>query len=364
MEGVWPETDARGPKRATPPDGRAIAALAAAQHGVVALLQLQALGLGARGVAHRVRRGALHRVHPGVYAVGHPLLTRSGRFMAAVLACGPGAALSHRSAACHLGLRDDNRATIDVTSPHRAGRRRRGIAAHSGATLLPRDVEVVDGIPCTALARTLLDLAEDGTKRELERAVDRAEILRILDMRPIDDVLARANGRRGAATLRAVLSEMRFQGATTRSDLEERFLEICRDAGAPPDGVNVWIPFPEGGGAEADFLWRAQRLIAETDGRDVHTTRRAFEHDRRRDQRLSLLGWRVVRFTWRQVEEEPAIVAATVGALAARHAAQRPCTTASTRSAAKPDRPAARSSAAVSSSESRSSIEPQTVQTR
>jgi predicted transcriptional regulator of viral defense system len=315
MEGVWHETDSDGPFHAKPPDDQAIAARAASQHGVISRPQLQALGLAARGVLHRARRGRLHRVHPGVYALGHPLLTYKGRWMAAVLACGPSAALSHRSAACLLGVRDDNRATIDVTSPRRAGREHDGISVHSGATLLPRDVETVDGIPCTMLARTLLDLAEDGSAREVERAIEQAEVLRILDMRPIDDVLARANGRRGASTLRAVLAEMQLGSTITRNDLEEAFLTICRDISRPPGAVNAWIPYADGGGAEADFLWRAQRLIVEVDGRDVHTTRRAFEHDRRRDQRLMLLGWRIARFTWRQVLHEPSAVATTVKAL-------------------------------------------------
>jgi len=101
----------------------------------------------------------------------------------------------------------------------------------------------------------------------------------------------------------------------TRNDLEERFLRICREIDRPPDAVNAWIPYPDGGGAEADFLWRDHHLIAETDGRATHLTRHAFEHDRLRDQRLTLLGWRVVCFTWRQVEDEPAAVAATLKAL-------------------------------------------------
>jgi len=117
--------------------------------------------------------------------------------------------------------------------------------------------------------------------------------------------------------LRAVLSEHRVGSTLTRNELEERFLAISRAAALPPDAVNAWIPYPDGGGAEADFLWRAQRLIVEVDGRDVHTTRRAFESDRRRDQQLLLLGWRVVRFTWRQVMFEPAYVTATLRALLA-----------------------------------------------
>ncbi len=188
---------------------------------------------------------------------------------------------------------------------------------HRGAGLLPQDVEIVDGIPCTTVARTLLDVAEYGNEREVERLIDQAEVLRVLDMRAIVDVLARADGRRGAATLRAVLSEIRPGTTLTRSELEELMLQICRDIHHPPDATNAWIPFPGGGGAEADFVWREQRLVVEVDGRDVHATRRAFEHDRRRDQRLTLLGRRVVRFTWRQVSEEPGYVAATLLALLA-----------------------------------------------
>ena len=134
-------------------------------------------------------------------------------------------------------------------------------------------------------------------------------------MRAIDDVLARADGRRGAKLLRAVLAEHRAGSTLTRSELEEAFLEICRGVGLAPDAVNLWIPFPDGGGAEADFLWHAQRLIVEVDGRRVHATRRAFGSDRQRDQQLMLLGWRVVRFTWQQVTFQPAHVANTLRGL-------------------------------------------------
>lgn len=125
----------------------------------------------------------------------------------------------------------------------------------------------------------------------------------------------RASGRRGAALLAGVLGEHRVGSTLTRSDLEEAFPQICRHAGHPPDGVNVWIEFGGGGGAEADFSWRAARLIVEVDGRDPHTTSRAFEADRRRDQRLAMLGYRVVRFTWRQVIHHPGQVAATLTTL-------------------------------------------------
>ncbi len=275
----------------------------------------RAAGLGSRGVSHRVARGRLRLEYPGVFATGHAPLSTAGRLMAAVLACGDGSALSHRSSAYHRGLRRGLPKTIDVTNRTRAGRDIEGITVHSGATLQPEDVTIVEGIRCTTVARTILDVAEDATHREIERLLDQAEVLRILDMRAIDDVLARAHGRRGAATLRAVLSVTRPGTTITRSELEELMLAICRDIERPPDATNAWIPFPDGGGAEADFVWHEQRLVVEADGRDVHATRRAFEHDRRRDQRLTLLGWRVVRFTWRQLTEEPGYVAATLRAL-------------------------------------------------
>ncbi len=292
-----------------------IARLAYRQHGVVALRQLVEAGLSGSGVRDRVARGRLHRLHRGVYAVGHARVTRTGRFLAAALACGPDAVVSHRCAGWLLDLRTRLSVGVDVTAPRAAGRRRPGIRVHSGATLTAADVTVVDGVPCTSVPRALLDIAETATTREVERLLDRAEQLRMLDMRAVDDVLARAGGRRGAASLRAVLAGHRAGSTLTRNDLEEAFLEICRGAGHPPDGVNVWIAYPDGSGAEADFLWRSARLIAEVDGRDVHATRHAFEHDRRRDQRLMMLGWRVARFTRRQVLEEPAAAAAALVAL-------------------------------------------------
>jgi hypothetical protein len=314
MEGSWLNRPEEG-RNAQHPVDRSISGLALGQHGVVALRQLVELGLSASAVRSRVANGRLHRVHRAVFAVGHANLTRDARLMAATLACGPGAALSHRAVGTKWDLGLPGRPWVDVTAPGMRGRRRPGIRVHGAATLAARDVTAIDGIPCTTLARTLLDIAEDATRREVERACDRAEMLRLLDMTAIDDVLARANGRRGATLLATVLSEHRVGSTLTRNELEERFLAICRDVELAPDSVNAWIAYPDGGGAEADFLWRAQRLIVEVDGRDVHTTRRAFEADRRRDQQLLLLGWRIVRFTWRQVMFEPAYVAATLRAL-------------------------------------------------
>jgi hypothetical protein len=281
---------------------------------VVALDQLGALGLSARAVGDRVTVGRMHR---GVYAVGHMALSREGASMAAVLACGAGAVLSHRSAGALLGLRPDARPVTDVTTPSRRLRGMRGIARHTSETLRDADVTNVEGIPCTSAARTLLDLAEQIDRQGLRRACNQAEVLRTFDGRKVADVLARAEGRRGAVVLQAVLTQGRVGEAITRSGLEEDFLSLCVRAELPPPEVNGWIPLP-GGDAKPDFLWPDRGLIAETDGRYVHTTQAAFEADRRGDQRLMRAGHRVVRFTRWQVRHAPNEVVETLRVLLER----------------------------------------------
>jgi len=176
-------------------DDAAIASLAAAQHGVVAREQLAALGLGRGVIDSRVSRGRLHPVHRGVYAVGHPRLSRHGHWLAAVLASGPGAVLSHRSAAALWGIRDTARADIEVIVA-RQRRRRRGIQPHH--IVLPSDeVTIERGIPVTTPARTLLDLAEQLAPQRLERAVHEAEYRRLTTPLPLDALLTRHQGRRG-----------------------------------------------------------------------------------------------------------------------------------------------------------------------
>jgi hypothetical protein len=238
--------------------------------------------------------------------------------MAAVLAYGPDAVLSHRSAAAHWGLRRETRATIDVSLPRQSACFRPLITAHACTTLRPEDVTAHDGVPCTTVARTLLDLAEVVDRREVERAVEQAEVLRVFDGRAVDAVLARAAGRRGAGVLRAVLDEFDDCGLTA-NEFEERFLALCLDAGIARPEVNRWGALHDQE-IKVDFLWQAERLIVETDSRTFHATRYAFERDRRRDQDLLLAGYQVVRFTWRQVTRDPEHVAHTIRALLARRA--------------------------------------------
>lgn len=289
----------------------ALGALATRQHDVFSLAQLTDLGLTRSTVAKRAAAGRLHRVHRGVYSLAPPeLLTRSGRFLAAVLACGPGAVLSHRSAAALHELRRTERAGIDVTIPGRAGRRHDGIDVHRSQTLTSADTTTVGGIPVTTIARTMFDLAAVVPRRQVERAVDQAEILEAFDAAALEAQLQRNPRCHGANIARAVLEDHRAGATATWSELEERFLALCRDARVPPPEVNAWVTPADGGPAlRVDFLWRGQRLIVETDGHRTHRTRQAFERDRRRDQRLILAGWRVVRVTWLQLTQEPQAIA-------------------------------------------------------
>jgi very-short-patch-repair endonuclease len=275
---------------------RAVAELAEGQWGVVSLPQLRRLGLGERAVQQRAQAGRLRRVHRGVYAVGHAPLRKEGRWLAAVLACGEGAVLSHASAAAHWGLLQSDATRIDVSTP--ASRHSTsGIRLHRSRALIARDTTNHQGIPITTVPRTLLDLAADVQSHRLERALAQAERLRLYDHRAIEDLLARANGHRGTTRLaRATAQDPKF----TRSDLEAWFLSLVREIDLPEPLVNFALTAPDHPRLEVDFCWPQPRLIVELDGWDTHHTRAAFEHDRRRDAALQAAGWRVLRFTWRE----------------------------------------------------------------
>ena len=299
----------------------AVAALAERQHGVVSLKQLTALGLLPSAVRERVRSGRLHGIHRAVYAVGHASLSGRGHWMAAVLACGDGSALSHGSAAALWGLREGGGSRIDVTAPRRMGRIRAGIRVHWRPSLAAVDVAACDGIPCTSVPFTLLDLASVVSADSLEKACDRAEQLRLFNGRAIDELLARMPGARGTRRLRDVLDNLDPLGPETRSEIERLMLALCRTHPLPQPVVNGWIQLA-GIGFSPDFLWPRQKLIVETDGGN-HQTKRAFEADRRRDQLLAEAGYITLRFTWRQLTEEPERVARTIAAVLEKRAATR-----------------------------------------
>ncbi|HEU4657736.1 MAG TPA: type IV toxin-antitoxin system AbiEi family antitoxin domain-containing protein [Capillimicrobium sp.] len=284
-------------------------AIARRQRGVVARRQLLEAGVSAAAIDRLLANGRLVRLHRGVYAIGHAALPRDALWIAAVLAGGPGAVLSHRSAAAAWGLREGAPRLVDVTVRGRAGLRQRTLRAHTGR-LHPGDVTRLDGIPITTVPRTLLDLAEVETLHVLRRAVDRSMELRLFDLRAIHATLGRANGRRGVKPLRRVLDELVGRPSGSRQELEAAALDLIRAHRLPYPVVNTLLE-----GHEVDLLWRERRLVVELDSWTHHGTRPAFERDRRRDVDLQLAGYRVVRFTWRQVTEEPRWVATRIRAL-------------------------------------------------
>lgn len=285
------------------PVDRSISALAEAQHGVVARRQLLEVGLSSGDLQGRLTRGTLLALHRGVYAVGHGRITQEGRWMAAVLACGPDAALSHRSAAQLWGLVPRHGSVPEVTRA-RGFRGRPGIRAHR-SKLPPDELEVVDGIPVTSVSRTLLDLSSVLGPSQLDEALNEAEVRQLTSVLSLPDLLRRYPGRRGSDVLRAVLAD--GGAGVTRTELERRFAALIATSGLPKPRRNAPIAV-RGRFYELDCVWERERAIVELDGRAVHGTRRAFEADRERDRILLAEGWRPMRVTWRQLRDEPGAV--------------------------------------------------------
>jgi hypothetical protein len=280
----------RGQSQKDPADG-AVSELARRQHGVVGRAQLIALGLGADAIDWRVRRQRLHRVHRGVYAVGHLALTRNAQFMAAVLACGDGAALSHFSAAVVWGILEAKGQDIHVTAEKQ--RKCRGVVVHEAAL----DGERVRrlGIVVTTPARTLVDLADVVPRRTLERAFDEAEYLELDWMSA-----APRHGRSGSGLLTSVLAVHRPGTTRTLSQLEEDFIAFCDERGIPRPEVNICIE-----GYLCDFVWREHGVIVETDGARAHGTTRARDRDPVRDADLQIAGWKVIRIPYKRLLNQP-----------------------------------------------------------
>ncbi|MGI8461980.1 MAG: DUF559 domain-containing protein [Solirubrobacterales bacterium] len=298
------------PSRNTRRLERALSALADRQDGIVDDADLFGLGFSRDQVKYRLALGRLHRIHPGVYAVGRRRLTREGVWLAAVRACGPGALLGYRSAGAKYGtVADLSNGTEILTTASRHSQER--ILVHRTRSLHPDDRMNLDGIPITSWARTMLDLADVLTPDRLERALDESEYLRLFDLNALHAAIERSPGRRGRKTLCALLAKW-DHASPTRSDLEDRFLELCADHGLPKPHTNTTVC-----GFDVDALFADRKLIVELDGAAAHRTRSRFESDRVRDAKLQIAGYRVVRITWRRLRDEPAEVAADLRALLA-----------------------------------------------
>ncbi|MGB2710212.1 MAG: DUF559 domain-containing protein, partial [Conexibacter sp.] len=293
----------------TPHPDAIIAVLAGRQHGVVARRQLLAAGITPSMLNARLAAARLVRIHPGVYAPGHRHLRREGFWLAAVLAAGPAAVLSHRDAAALHAIRPANGTRIDVsTTAERCSTRT--LRIHARRWLDADDVVAVEGIPVTTVERTLVDLAEVLDAAGLAKALSEAERANVLDVRRLAATLGRTRGRRGAGhrRIRAALDEHRHLGVTlTRSELEDRFLLALAAHGVPRPHMNRQIA-----GYEIDASWPQARLAVELDGFAHHRHRRAFARDRAKGNALARAGWTLLRFTHDDVVRRPAQVASSV----------------------------------------------------
>jgi very-short-patch-repair endonuclease/predicted transcriptional regulator of viral defense system len=292
----------------------AISEIAASQHGLVTRAQLLAAGHRANAIHRRVLRGYLRPLQRGVYQVG-PVAAPLGRIMAAVLASSggrgaarAGAVVSHHTAAGLRRLQSPKPAAepVDVLVPGMARGRRPGVRAHRVDRLEADETALLEGIPVTTAARTLLDLAAGITTRELERLVAHADREGLATHAELALLVERHARRRGAAALLRILGA---QGGPqlTRSEAESQLLALVRRARLTPPAVNVRVA-----GYEVDFLWHVERLVVEVDGFAFHSSARAFERDRRRDAALTAAGFRVLRVTWRQIVGEPELLLATL----------------------------------------------------
>jgi very-short-patch-repair endonuclease len=291
--------------------GREVWGLAANQHGVVARRQLLELGFSAQAIQHRLSKGRLHRVSRGVYSVGRPELTRRGRWMAAILYCGPGAALSYGSAAALWGIDRERKGAIEVSVPVSAARRRNSVLVYRRPNLQRREVVERDGIPVTSVVRTFIDIAARLERADLERAVNEADRLGLIDPIALAEGLVRHPGKHGVGRLREMLGERTFQ--LTDSELERRFLSLVREV-----GLSTPLTQQHLNGFRVDFYWPDLGLVVETDGLRYHRTPVQQAKDRRRDQAHLAAGFTPLRFTHAQVRFEAGYVRFTLLAVVNR----------------------------------------------
>ena len=286
------------------------------QHGVLSRQQLLDAGLTPDAIRHRLEEGRLHRVYAGVYAVGRPELSQLGRWMAAVLACGEGAVLSHASAAALWGVYKAATKRIDISVPKARRAAHAGIRPHR-RTLSREETTTTQRIPVTAISMTLVDLAAVVTRKQLEAAINEADKLDLITPHRLRDELDRMPTRRGIRVLRVLLEETSF--TLTDSELERRFLPIAKRAGLPPPKTQARIH-----GFRVDFHWPDVNLVVETDGLRYHRTPQQQAKDRIRDQRLTVAGLTVLRFTHSQIAKDPAHVGATLVAVVEKASSRSP----------------------------------------
>jgi very-short-patch-repair endonuclease len=277
------------------------AALAGRQGGPISHGQLLELGLPAGTIKYWLASGRLYCLFRGVYALGHTAVTRKGALMAAVLACGVEAVVSHLTAAWCWGYIKQRPTAVDITVPGRSRRGQEGIRLHLVRSLDQRDITVINGVPITTPERTLLDISEVLPRHQLRLAIDQADRKNSFHPERIEALLARSPGRKGLKPLRTLLSDLEAE-PLLRSEIELLFHELCTERDLPIPVTNTKVL-----GYEVDAWWPEHNLVVEVDSREHHLNGRAFEEDRRRDAELLVAGIRVMRVTYRQLKAKAVV---------------------------------------------------------
>lgn len=281
------------------------------QHGVISRKQLLALGFTPDAIKHRISIGRLHRVRGGVYSVGRPDLNGYGRWMAAVLACGRGAVLSHSSAAALWRIGFEKRDVIELSLPSPFQKRRSGLRIHRRPSLLQCAITTEYGIPVTTPIQTLIDMTLRLDRRGIERMINEADKYDLVHPPELREALDERSGEPGVARLRGILDRRTFR--LTKEELERRFLPLAREAGLPAPLTGQWV-----NEFEVDFYWPDLGLVVETDGLRYHRTPAEQARDRERDQAHTAAGLSQLRFTHEQVRYEPGYVRRILAQTASR----------------------------------------------
>jgi len=281
------------------------------QHGVIARRQLLGLGFTSEAIKHRIAVGRLHPIHRGVYSVGRPAVSDYGQWMAAVLACGGGAVLSHSSAAALWRIGFEQRNLIEVSLPSQSHRKVPGLRIHRCPSLQPRDTTTRHDIPVTTPIQTLIDMALRLDRRGIERMINEADKYDLVHPPGLRRALGGRGGEPGVALLREILDRRTFR--LTKEELERRFLPLARKSGLPVPLTGQWV-----NEFEVDFYWPDLGLVVETDGLRYHRTPAEQARDRLRDQAHTAAGLTQLRFTHEQVRYEPDYVRRILAQTASR----------------------------------------------
>jgi Transcriptional regulator, AbiEi antitoxin/Protein of unknown function (DUF559) len=304
----------------TPVDAR-LARLATRQHGVVTRNQLLTLGLTDTQISRRVRHGRLHRLYRGVYAVGHVRLSQRGRWLAAVVACRTGggqSVLSHRAAgSLHGILRSAPSNPIDVIATRR--HQLRGVRCHSVRGLDADDITTIDTIPATTVHRTFLDLAEVMHPLRLYDALELSIRLQQFDLTEMRTMIARSGGRHGLKPLQAQLARLTGAPAWLDSRLEAEFLFQLRQHPDLPEPLTHQVVE----GEPVDFYWPDHRVVVEIDGDKYHSLPRDRLNNTRRDRKLTIAGYVVLRVSELELKTDPERVMADLRVMLNRQARNR-----------------------------------------